>query len=194
MLQVHVWGSLSKNLWLSHHQLKDPSHMGKVNLFWYLETVSMCTTRQTQVRAGFCTARTGSRDWHLHSATCTGESKLTFLQQTKGQMDSCNTVPWKCGQTGEVGRAQVLSALPFQYLSYYQIWTAVQVKRDAFADTVWRLVPPATHCTVNPSRHFAASEEFLKINCLQREPQAQVQQFYFPVQVTKSETTSSVSA
>lgn len=90
MLQVHVWGSLSKNLWLSHHQLKDPSHMGKVNLFWYLETVSMCTTRQTQVRAGFCTARTGSRDWHLHSATCTGESKLTFLQQTKGQMDSCN--------------------------------------------------------------------------------------------------------
>lgn len=64
--------------------------MGKVNLFWYLETVSMCTTRQTQVRAGFCTAMTGSREWHLHSATCMGESKLTLLQQTKGQMDSCN--------------------------------------------------------------------------------------------------------
>lgn len=38
------------------------------------------------------------------------------------------------------------------------------------------------------------SEKFLKINCLQQEPQAQIQQFYFPVQATKSETISYMSA
>lgn len=116
-----------------------------------------------------------------------------FCSKPKARRTPATSGPWKCWQTREVKTAQVVSTPPFQYLSYYHIWTDVKVERDAFIDTVWQLVPPAMHCIINLSTHSVASEEFLKINSLHLEPQAQIQQFYLPVQVTNPETTSYAS-